>query len=132
MAILKNGLRLGVGGYRPAGLTSGPCKVLKSITREHACLRPKQHLELSTAQHGFVKHRSCLENLFCFLGDVTRRPGEDWPVEKCLRAFGIDARSLKGAGHSSSGRTFDARIGETRSGTGSIDSSDKHQKSPRL
>lgn len=55
--------------------TSGPdkclCKVLGRIIRKILCLHLTQHFTLYPPQHRFLKHRSSLTNLLCFLDEVT-------------------------------------------------------------
>ena len=73
--------------YRPVSLTSILCKSLQKIIRAHICQHLLQHSMLSPAQHGFLKNRSCLTNLLCFLDEVTRRLDEVKQVEVCYLDF---------------------------------------------
>ena len=43
---------------------------------------------INPSQHGFLKARSCLTNMLCFLEDVTKWVGEGSPVDIiCFRAI---------------------------------------------
>ena len=53
--------------YRPVSLTSVMCKVLETIIRDRMMDFLIKHILINTSQHGFVKARSCLTNLLCFL-----------------------------------------------------------------
>ena len=55
--LFKKGSRNKPENYRPVSLTSVVCKLLETLIRL-----------INTSQHGFLKARSCLTNLFFFLG----------------------------------------------------------------
>ena len=53
--------------YRPVSLTSVICKLLETIIRDHMMDFLIKHKLINPSQHGFLKARSCLTNLLCFL-----------------------------------------------------------------
>ena len=53
--------------YRPVSLTSVICKLLETIIRDHMMDFLVKHKLINTSQHGFLKARSCLTNVLCFL-----------------------------------------------------------------
>ena len=50
--------------YRPVSLTSVVCKLLETLIRDHMVEFLVKHKLINTSQHGFLKTRSCLTNLF--------------------------------------------------------------------
>ena len=58
--------------YRPVSLTSIVCKLLETLIRDHMVEFLVKHKLINTSQHGFLKARSCLTNLLCFLEEVGR------------------------------------------------------------
>ena len=85
--IHKSGKRDCVRNYRPVSLTCILCKALETIMRMHICSYLDTNNLLSKFQHGFIKGRSCLSNLLCFLDEVTKRLDEGKPVEICYVDF---------------------------------------------
>ena len=65
--LFKNGSRNKSVNYRPVSLTSVICKLLETIIRDHMMEFLVKHKLINTSQHGFLKARSCLTNLLCFL-----------------------------------------------------------------
>ena len=53
--------------YTPVSLTSVICKLLETIIRDHMLDFLINHTLVNPSQHGFLKARSCLTNLVCFL-----------------------------------------------------------------
>ena len=53
--------------YKPVSLTSVVCKLLEKLIRDHMVEFLVKHKLINTTQHGFLKARSCLTNLLCFL-----------------------------------------------------------------
>ena len=49
--------------YRPVSLTSVVCKLLEKLIRDHMVEFHLKHKLINTAQHGFLKARSCLTNI---------------------------------------------------------------------
>ena len=65
--LFKKGSRNKSVNYRPVSLTSVICKLLETIIRDHMMDFLVKHKLINTSQHGFLKARSCLTNLLCFL-----------------------------------------------------------------
>ena len=57
--------------YRPVSLTSVICKLLETIMRDHMMAGMKHKL-INPSQDGFLKAKSCLTNLLCFLEEITK------------------------------------------------------------
>ena len=53
--------------YRPVSITSVICKLLEAIIRDDMMDFLIKNKLLNPSQHGFLKARSCLTNLLCFL-----------------------------------------------------------------
>ena len=67
--------------YRPVSLTSVVCKLLKTLIRDHMVEFLVKRKLLNTSQHGFLKARSCLTNLLCFLEEITKWVDDGSPVD---------------------------------------------------
>ena len=65
--LFKKGSRNKSVNYRPVSLTSVICKLLETIIRDHMMDFLLKHRLINHSQHGFLKARSCLTNLLCFL-----------------------------------------------------------------
>ena len=65
--LLKKGSRNKSVNYRPVSLTPVICKLLETIIRDHMMDFLIKHKLINPSQHGFLKARSCLTNLLCFL-----------------------------------------------------------------
>ena len=65
--LFKKGSRNKPENYRPVSLTSVVCKFLETLIRDHMVELLVKHKLINTSQHGFLKARSCLTNLLCFL-----------------------------------------------------------------
>ena len=65
--LCKKGSRNKPENYRPVSLTSVVCKLLETLIRDHMVEFLVKHKLINTSQHGFLKARSCLTNLLCFL-----------------------------------------------------------------
>ena len=65
--LFKKGSRNKPENYRPVSLTSVVCKLLETLIRDHMVEFLVKHKLINTSQHGFLKARSCLTNLLCFL-----------------------------------------------------------------
>ena len=70
-AIFKNESKQSAENYRPVRLTSHVCKVLESIIRDTIIDNLHKYDLINNMQHGFVKDRSCLNNLLEFLETIT-------------------------------------------------------------
>ena len=78
-SLFKNGSRNKPENYRPVSLTSVVCKLLETLIRDHMVL--VNHKLINTFQHGFLKARSCLTNLLCFLEEITKWVDNGSPVD---------------------------------------------------
>ena len=68
--LFKKGSRKKQDNYRPVSLTSVVCKLLETLIRDHMVEFIVKHKLINTSQHGFLKARSCLTNLLCFLEEI--------------------------------------------------------------
>ena len=71
IALFKKGSRNKSVNYRPVSLTSVICKLLEAIIRDHMMDFLIKHKLINPSQHGFLKARSCLTNLLCYLEEIT-------------------------------------------------------------
>ena len=62
-------------------LTSVICKLLERLIKDHMVDFLVRHKLLYPSQHGFLKARSCLTNMLCFLEEVTKWIDEGSPVD---------------------------------------------------
>ena len=67
--------------YRPVSLTSAICKLLETIMRDHMMDFLIKHKLINPSQHGFLKAKSCLTNLFCVLEEITKWVDDGSPVD---------------------------------------------------
>ena len=67
--------------YRPVSLTSVVCKLFETLIRDHMVEFLVKHKLINTSQHGFLKARSCLTNLLCFLEEITKWVDDGSPVD---------------------------------------------------
>ena len=67
--------------YRPVSLTLVICKLLESLIKDHLVDFLVKNNLINPSQHGFLKARSCLTNMLCFLEDVTKWVDERSPVD---------------------------------------------------
>ena len=67
--------------YRPVSLTSVIYKLLETIIREHMTDFLIKHKLTNPSQHGFLKGKSCLTNLLCFLEEITKCVDDGSPVD---------------------------------------------------
>ena len=79
MPLFKKGLRNK--NYRPVSLTSVICKLLERSIKDHMVDFLVKHKLLNSSQHGFLKARSCLTNMLCFLEEITKWIDEGSPVD---------------------------------------------------
>ena len=77
----KKGSRNKPENYRPMSLTSVVCKLLETLIRYHMVEFLVKHKLINTSQHGFLKARSCLTNLLCFLEEITKWLDDGSPVD---------------------------------------------------
>ena len=65
--LYKKGSRNKSENYRPVSdLTSVICKLLERLIKDHMVNFFVRHILLIPSQHGFLKARSCLTNMFFF------------------------------------------------------------------
>ena len=67
--------------YRPVSLTSVICKLFETIITDHMMDFLVKHRLLNPSHHGFLKARSRLTNLLCFLEEITKWVDEGSPVD---------------------------------------------------
>ena len=79
--LFKKGSRSKSENYRPVSLTSVICKLLERLIKDHLVDFLVKNKLINTSQHGFLKARSCLTNMLCFLEDVTKWVDEGSPVD---------------------------------------------------
>ena len=65
---------------RPVSLTSVICKLLERLIKDHLVDFLVKNNLINPSQHGFLKVRSCLTNILCFLEHVTKWVVEGLPV----------------------------------------------------
>ena len=79
--LFKNGSRNKSENYRPVSLTSVICKLLERLIKDHMVEFLVKHTLLNSSQHGFLKARSCLTNMLCFLEEITKWIDVGSPVD---------------------------------------------------
>ena len=67
--------------YRPVSLTLVICKLLERLIEYHMVDFLVRHKLTDSSQHGFLKARSCLTNMLCFLEEITKWIDEGSPVD---------------------------------------------------
>ena len=78
---LKKGSRNKSDNYRPVSLTSVICKLLERLIKDHMVDFLVKHKLLNSYQHGFLKARSCITNMLCFLEEITKWIDVGSPVD---------------------------------------------------
>ena len=79
--LFKKGSRNKSENYRPVSLTSVICKLLERLIKDHLVDFLVKNKLINPSQYGFLKARSCLTNMLCFLEDVTTWVDEGSPVD---------------------------------------------------
>ena len=79
--LFKKGSRNKSENYRPVSLTSVICKLLERLIKDHMVDYLFKHKLLNSSQHGFLKARSCLTNMLCFLEEITKWIDVGSPVD---------------------------------------------------
>ena len=79
--LLKKSSRNKSVNYRPVSLTSVICKLLETIIRDHMIDFLKKYKLINPSQHGFLKAKSCLTNVLCFLEEITKLVDDGSPVD---------------------------------------------------
>ena len=67
--------------YRPVSLTPVICKLLERLIKDHMVDFLVKNKLLNSSQHGFLKARSCLTNMLCFLEEITKWIDVGSPVD---------------------------------------------------
>ena len=80
MPLFKKDSRNKPDNYRLVSLTSFVCKLLETLIRDHMVEFLVKHKLINTSQHGFLRARSCLTNLLCFLEEITKWVDDGSPV----------------------------------------------------
>ena len=70
-AIFKSGTKTKAENYRPISLTSVPGKLLEKLVRDEIVSHMETNNLFSTAQHGFIKGRSCSTQLLELVEELT-------------------------------------------------------------
>ena len=79
--LFKKGSRNKSENYRPVSLTSVICKLLERLIKDHLVDFLIKNKLINPSQHGFLKARSCLTNMLCFMENVTKWVDEGSPVD---------------------------------------------------
>ena len=79
--LFKKGSRNKSENYRPVSLTSVICKLLERLIKDHMVDFLVKHKLLNSSQHEFLKARSCLTNVLCFLEEITKWIDVGSPVD---------------------------------------------------
>ena len=79
--LFKKGSRNKSDNYRPVSLTSVISKLLERLIKDHMVEFLVKHKLLNSSQHGFLKARSCLTNMLCFLEEITKWIDVGSPVD---------------------------------------------------
>ena len=79
--LFKKGSRNKPDNHRPVTLTSVVCKLLETLIRDHMVEFLVIHKLINTSKHGFLKARSYLTNLLCFLEEITKWVHDGSPVD---------------------------------------------------
>ena len=66
--LFKKGSRKKSENYRPVSLTSVICKLSERLIKDHMVDFLVKHRLLNSSQHGFLKARSCLTNMWIDVG----------------------------------------------------------------
>ena len=79
--LFKKGSRNKSVNYRTVSLSSVMCKLLETIIRDHMMDFLIKHKLINPSHHGFLKAKSCLTNLLCFLEEITKWVDDGSPVD---------------------------------------------------
>ena len=80
-SFIQKGSRNKSVNYRPVSLTSVICKLLEATIRDHMMDFLIKHKLINPSQHWFLKARSCVTNVLCFLEEITKWVDEGSPVD---------------------------------------------------
>ena len=79
--ISKKGQKENPGTYKPVSLTSVLGKVMERYILSELTRQVRDNQGIRPSQHGFMKGRSCLNNLISFCDQVTHLVGEGKAVD---------------------------------------------------
>ena len=79
--LFKKDLRNKSDNYRPVSLKSVICKLLEMLIKDHMVDILVRHKLVNSPQHGFLKARSCLTNMLCFLEEISKWIDVGSPVD---------------------------------------------------
>ena len=79
--LFKEGLRNKSENFRPVSLTSVICKLLERLIKDHMVDFLGRHKLLNPSGQGFLKAKSCLTNMLCFLEEITKWIDKVSPVD---------------------------------------------------
>jgi len=132
--IHKKGPKGEASNYRPASLTSIPCKIFESILKDSLMKHLDSNQLIKPSQHGFTKGKSCTTNLVIFLDKLTAiidkgipadvfyldfaKAFDKVPTQRLLLKLknkGVDGNVLRWIKNWLTGRTQEVKIGEARS-----------------
>ena len=85
--LFKKGSRNMPENYIPVSLTSVVCKLLETLIRSNLVKFFVKHKLINTSQHRYLKARSCLTNLLCFLEEMTKWVDDGSPVDVVYSDF---------------------------------------------
>ncbi len=63
------------------------CKLLERLIKDHMVDFLAKHNLINPSQHRFLKARSCLTNMLCFLEDITKWVDDGSPVDIIYLVF---------------------------------------------
>ena len=81
ISLFKKGLSNKSENYRPVSLASVIYKLLERLIKDHMVDFFVRRKLLNSSQHGFLKARSCVTNMLCFLEEITKWIDEGSPVD---------------------------------------------------
>ena len=85
--LFKKGSKNKSENYGPVSLTSVICKLLERLIKDHMVDFLVKNKLLNSSQHGFLKARSCLTNVLCFLEEITKWIDVGSPVDTIYLDF---------------------------------------------
>ena len=108
--ILKKGLKLNPGKYKPVSLTCILCKITESVIRDSLVEHFTKNNLISNSQHVFLAKKSCLINLLQYLKKVYEFIYQGYSVDVVYLDF---AKAFDKVPHATSNR-LSSTIGGNR------------------